>query len=157
MSAPDGFTWVDKPYLAAMARPMERDEYRWLRENGVQLVISLTEDAPPRHWINDTGLFSVHVPVEDMTAPTQGQLDQVMSVVEKARAREMGVAIHCTAGLGRTGTALACYFVRQGLGARDAVNKVRRLRPGSIETEDQVDAVTEYARRRKMQDEFQGP
>lgn len=157
MAAPDGFTWVDKPYLAAMARPMEPGEYRWLREHGVQLVVSLAEDPPPRPWVNDAGLFSVHVPVQDMTAPTQDQIDACMTAMQKAHTQQMGVAVHCTAGLGRTGTILACYFVRQGLGARDAVNKVRRLRPGSIETEEQVDAVTEYARRRKAREEFEGP
>src|SRR5690349_24214894 len=30
----------------------------------------------------------------------------------------------------RTGTMVACYFVQDGLSARDAIARVRRLRPG---------------------------
>ena len=51
------------------------------------------------------------------------------------------------AGRGRTGTVLAAYFVSQGMPARDAVQHVRTLRPGSIETPEQERAVFELARR----------
>ncbi len=31
MAAPSGFSWIDKPLLAAMARPSGADELAWLR------------------------------------------------------------------------------------------------------------------------------
>jgi protein-tyrosine phosphatase len=65
----------------------------------------------------------------------------------RANERQMGVAVHCGAGLGRTGVVLACYFVSKGLNAPNAIARVRRLRPGSVETEEQADAVAEFARR----------
>jgi protein-tyrosine phosphatase len=43
------------------------------------------------------------------------------------------------------------------MSARDAMEKVRRLRPGSIETEEQEEAIIEFARRRKMQTEADVP
>jgi atypical dual specificity phosphatase len=149
MAAPDGFTWVDDKHLAAMAQPASLEEYQWLRRQGVQLVISLTEDPPPRHWVNDAGLFALHIPVEDMHPPSQRQIELGLSAIEKAQSQKLPVAIHCTAGLGRTGTMLACYFVKRGLGADAAVATVRDLRPGSIETEDQFGAVRDFARRIK--------
>ena len=42
---------------------------------------------------------------------------------------------------------LASYLVAKGHPPDNALARVRRLRPGSIETDDQVDAITEYARR----------
>jgi atypical dual specificity phosphatase len=54
------------------------------------------------------------------------------------------VAVHCGAGLGRTGTLVACYLVAGGLSAEDAIAKVRRLRPGSIETAEQEAAVRTF-------------
>jgi atypical dual specificity phosphatase len=152
MSAPDGFTWVEQPLLAAMAQPALVEEYQWLREHGVSLVISLCEDPPRRHWLNEAGLFSMQVPIADMHPPEQKQVDACLSAIEKAHAQNFGVAVHCGAGLGRTGTMLACWFVKKGMTAPAAISHIRRLRPGSIETPDQADTVTDYARRLKHGD-----
>ncbi len=149
MGQPNGFTWIEKPHLAAMARPAEADDLTWLRKQGIELVIALTEDPPRRDWVNDAGLMVMHVPVEDMEAPTQEQLDRCISAIERANGHGMGVAVHCGAGLGRTGVILAAYFVAKGTSAQNAIGKVRRLRPGSIETDEQADAVVEFARRHK--------
>src|SRR5204863_113494 len=116
---------------------------------GVELLVSLTEDAPRRAWVNDAGLFAVHEPIVDMEAPTQAQLDRVLSAILRAHERSLGVAVHCIAGLGRTGVILACYFVTKGMTAKNAIARVRRLRPGSVETDEQAEAVAEFARRRE--------
>ena len=52
--------------------------------------------------------------------------------------------MHCGGGLGRTGTLLACYLVRQGLPAAEAIERVRAVRPGSVETRQQAQAVHAY-------------
>jgi atypical dual specificity phosphatase len=82
-----------------------------------------------------------------MEAPTQEQLDRCISAIELALENKMGVAVHCTAGLGRTGVVLACHLVKRGMSADNAIARIRRLRPGSIETDDQARAVEEFARR----------
>jgi atypical dual specificity phosphatase len=147
MSQPHGFSWVDKPLLAAMARPEDVDELRWLRAQGIEVLLSLTEDPPRRDWVNEAGLMLVHVPVVDMEAPTQEQLDRCGATIRRANEHNFGVAVHCGAGLGRTGVVLACYFVTKEMHAKNAIARVRRLRPGSIETDEQADAVAEFARR----------
>ncbi len=147
MTSPDGFSWVEKPLLAAMARPGSEEDLDWLRMQGIQLLISLTEDPVRRDWINSVGLFSMHVPVPDMEAPTQQQLEQCLSAIGRAHEKDIGVCVHCGAGLGRTGVILACHFVRKGLSPHNAIARVRRLRPGSIETDEQAVAVEEFARR----------
>jgi atypical dual specificity phosphatase len=148
MDPPAGFTWIDKPLLAALAQPQSSEDLLWLRQQGVELLVSLTEDRPRRDWVNEAGLLLFHEPMTDMEAPTQDQLDRVVSAMRRATERNMGVAVHCTAGLGRTGTVLAAYLIAQGQTAQNAIARIRRLRPGSIETEEQADAVVEFARRR---------
>jgi atypical dual specificity phosphatase len=150
MSTPPGFTWIDKPLLAALAEPESADDLLWLRQQGIDLLISLTEDRPRRDWVDEAGLLVFHVPMVDMEAPSQAQLDRCVSAIERAAQRQMGVAVHCTAGLGRTGTVLAAYFVAGGMSADAAVARVRRLRPGSVETDEQAEAVVEFARRRRQ-------
>ncbi|HEY1188615.1 MAG TPA: dual specificity protein phosphatase 23 [Gemmata sp.] len=144
---PPGFSWIDQPRLAALARPRSADDLRWLRHNGIDVLVSLTEGPLPRGWVNEMGLLSVSVPVPDMEAPTERQLDHILATIKRANESGMGVAIHCAAGLGRTGTVLAAYFVSTGLAARDAIRKVRDLRPGSVETLDQERAVEQFARK----------
>jgi atypical dual specificity phosphatase len=147
MSPPSGFSWIDRPHLAASARPDGPEELAWLRQQGIQLLLSLSEDRLRRDWIDEAGLLALHVPIEDMEAPTQDQLDRCVSAITRARAHHMGVVVHCTAGLGRTGSILAAYFVAQGFTPKAAIARVRELRPGSIETGPQEEAVELFARR----------
>ena len=144
---PPGFSWIDRPHLAAMAMPESAADLAWLRRNGIEVLVSLTEEPLPRHWVNDAGLLAVSVPVPDMEPPTDRQLDHLLDTIRKANASGMGVAVHCTAGLGRTGTVLAAYFVSRGLSPREAVEKVRELRPGSVETVEQERALERLAAR----------
>lgn len=149
MSQPNGFSWVEKPLLAALARPEEREDLTWLRQQGIDLLISLTEDPPRRDWVDDAGLLLFHVPMIDMEPPSQEDLDRSVSAITRAHDRNLGVAVHCGAGLGRTGVVLAAYYVHKGLTAKNAIARVRRLRAGSIETDEQEEAVAAYARRQR--------
>ncbi len=152
MAQPSGFSWIEKPHLAALARPASLDELQWLRRQGIEVLVSLTEDPLRRDWVDDSGLLVFHVPMLDMEAPTQEELDRCISAIERALERNMGVAVHCGAGLGRTGVVLAAYYVAKGHPPENALARVRRLRPGSIETDEQADAVVEFARRRRAAD-----
>ena len=144
---PEGFYWVDKPLVAGMAQPETMEEFVWLREQGIQVLISLSEEPPRRDWINEAGLLLLQVPVQDMHPPAQRQIDVCMSAIKKALAKNLAVGVHCSAGLGRTGTILACYLVTQGMSAKNAIARIRRTRPGSIETDEQVESIESFAAR----------
>jgi atypical dual specificity phosphatase len=150
MAQPRGFSWIDKPLLAALALPESQEDLEWLRRQGIEVLISLTEDPLRRHWVNDAGLLVVHEPINDMEPPTQEQLERCVRAIARAHKQNMGVAVHCGAGLGRTGVVLAAYLVQQGQSAGEAIERVRQLRPGSIETEEQAAAVVEFARRKRQ-------
>src|SRR5207253_1245931 len=110
-----------------LARPSSPEDLVWLRQQGIEVLLSLTEDRPRRDWVDEAGLLVFHEPLEDMEAPTQEQLDRCVSAIQRANARHMGVAVHCGAGLGRTGVILAAHFVAHGLSAGNAIARVRRL------------------------------
>ena len=57
------------------------------------------------------------------------------------------VMVHCLAGMGRTGTLLACYLVKyQKMSADDAIQKVREERPGSIQSYPQEEMIFQFAK-----------
>src|SRR5258707_3606226 len=147
MNGPASFTWIDDQLLGAMARPCSPEDLLWLRRQGVQVLISLTEEPPDRRWVEDAGLLLFHVPVLDMEAPTQEQFDRCVKAIDRANANEMGVVVHCGAGLGRTGAVLAAYLVSKGASPETAISRIRSLRPGSIETQEQEEAIVEFCRR----------
>jgi atypical dual specificity phosphatase len=149
MTRPPNFSWIDKPLMAAMARPESGEELQWIRGQGIDVLLSLTEDPPPLSWVEDAGLLLFHVPMVDMEAPTLEQLEKSISAIRKANDQKMGVAVHCAAGLGRTGVVLACYFVDKGLSPTHAIGRVRRLRPGSVETDEQAEIVALFSRRHR--------
>ncbi len=95
MSAPQGFTWVEKPLLAALARPDSPEDLQWLRKNGIEVLLSLTEDRLYRDWTDAAGLLVYHEPLEDMEPPTQEQLDRCVSAIGRAVEKNMAVAVHC--------------------------------------------------------------
>lgn len=144
---PPAFSWVEQPLFAALAYPDSSDDVAWLRRHGIEVLISLTETPAPRQWVNDAGIMLVHVPVPDMNAPSEKQLTKILETIQQANAANLGAAVHCAAGRGRTGTVVAAYFVTKGLSAREAIDTTRRLRPGSIETWEQEEAVFAFAKR----------
>lgn len=148
--APVGFSWIEEPRLAALARPAGVEDLRWLRAHGLEVLISLTEEPPSRREVNEAGLMLYHVPLEDMKPPSQEDLDRCISAMECALRSGFGVAVHCEAGMGRTGVVLACYLVKRGLSAEQAIRRIRQLREGSIETREQEEAVRRFAARHRQ-------
>jgi atypical dual specificity phosphatase len=144
MKKPMGFTWVEKPWLGAMPRPRSVDELRWLKNQGIDVLVSLTERRLDPEDVDEAGLLAYHVPVADMTPPSPSDLNRCISAINRARDSKMGVVVHCGAGMGRTGVVLACWFITQGMSAEEAIKHVRELRPGSIETRKQLDAIRNY-------------
>ena len=85
MPKPSGFTWVEPPLLAASAMPDEPEQLVWLRSQGIDILLSLSEEPPPHRWVDEAGLMLVHVPVPDFDAPTQAQIDKCLSTISRGR------------------------------------------------------------------------
>ena len=138
------FSWLVEHKLAAMTYPESEDAFTLLWKMGIRALINLTEEPLPGEFLRKVGILTEHIPIVDFTAPTLRQVEQALAMIHFYLGRNMPVAVHCIAGLGRTGTILACYLVREGKSADEAITVIRRWRPGSIETLDQEAVIHEY-------------
>jgi len=141
--AMNGFSFVE-PQLAGMPLPYGSD-FEFLAQQSVDLLVGLRMSAIDPDELSPWGIDYLHLPIEDFHPPTlDQQLAFVAAVDERLQSGDTG-GVHCTAGLGRTGTMLATWFVHRGMGPREAIDHVRALRPGSIETSEQEEAVVHFA------------
>lgn len=128
------------------------DELLLMKDSGISAVVSLL-NVP-----SDVGVYQAAemdylcLPIPDGHPPSFSQADEFVRYVDSHRAKSHGVAVHCYAGLGRTGTMLAAYLIAKGSDATTALLKVRSAEPAAIETRHQVKFLDDYERHRHLLD-----
>tara|TARA_Y100000780_G_scaffold232465_1_gene264265 strand:- start:7700 stop:8200 length:501 start_codon:yes stop_codon:yes gene_type:complete len=140
---PTNFSWIIDGILAGSGIPTSREEFDWVRENGIKAVITLTEDPLPEEWLNDTDYL--YVPTIDRTAPDIEIIDKSVNFIEKNLKNNKSTMVHCAAGKGRAGTILAAYLIKfKDMDAKNAIERIRSMRPGSIENISQETVLSVY-------------
>ena len=142
---PMNFGWVLEDELAGSMGPASFDDLSFLYHNGVRAVIRMEERTIAADTENRVDMVDMFEPVTDFTAPHLEQIHRMVEFIDKQVAEQRPVAVSCYAGIGRTGTVLACYLVHRGQDPADAINRIRELRPRSVQTADQEAAVYGYA------------
>lgn len=137
------FSWIREAQVAGMGLPSP-STYEKLLGEGIRAILTLTERPPPGDP-EAVGLAYLHVPLMDFGTPSMEALTECVRWMTAQVDADRPVAVHCFAGQGRTGTVLAAWLVSQGMQAAEAIDEVRRLRPHSIETRGQVQAIHEFA------------
>jgi len=115
-------------------------------ENKISMVVMLSSDEEAvritgrdlTKIYESEGFEVVHLPIQDFGIPEISRIREVISIVASHSESGGNVAIHCHAGVGRTGMFLACLAkITKGYSPEDAINWVREFVPGAVEIPDQ--------------------
>jgi len=140
---PDNFSWIIENKLAGSAIPTSIDEVQWAIEQGVKSIVTIREDPLDDDWVKDVNYL--HVSSNDMGVPEFADLTFAVDFIHRRITNSEPVMVHCLAGMGRTGTLLACYLIKyQKMSANEATEKVRRERPGSIQSYPQEEIIFRF-------------
>jgi atypical dual specificity phosphatase len=123
------------------------DELATLQSAGVKAVVSLLNLPSDAPIYESAGFSFLCLPVPDGGAPTFEQTDEFIRFVKRQLAEQRAVAVHCEAGLGRTGTLLAAYLIAEGETAAAAIGRVRAVEKAAIESARQIFFLEQYANR----------
>ncbi len=131
--------WVIPGHLLAGEHPGAADEteargtLQRLLHAGITVFIDLTEagewDAYD-HLLQEAACpVTYHrIPIVDGQPPSEGQMREIMLIIDAARVAQRAVYVHCAAGIGRTGAVVGCYLVHLGRNPPAALREIARRR-----------------------------
>lgn len=149
---PIGFLWLLPGSLAGTPWPgvvqNVRHDLDALHGVGITRLISLTEKPFDTALAAEFGIACLASPMPDMHPPTVEQALSLCLAIDRFLEAGEVVAVHCHAGLGRTGTVLAAYWMWRAGGTMtsvQALEDVRRIESRWVQSTQQVDFLEEFA------------
>jgi atypical dual specificity phosphatase len=140
---PDNFSWLIEGQLAGSAIPTSKKEIEWMQQEGVKSIVTIREEPLNESWVDEMKYLHVHS--NDMGVPEFNDLVYSVDFIHRRITNNEPVMVHCLAGLGRTGTILACYMIKyQKMSAQDAIEYVREKRHGSIQSYVQEEMIFQF-------------
>lgn len=131
----------------AWARDLALDLAEVRRWGAVAVLTLMEQDELARYGVagfgaavESLGMEWHHAPIRDVDVPGpafEACWPRVGARLRTHLSEGRNVLLHCRGGLGRTGTIAARLLAELGVPAADAVRRVRKARPGAIETHEQ--------------------
>ena len=106
------------------------DKLERIRAAGVTFFLDLTEHGELEAYAElvergDAPFEHRRLAVRDYSVPSEDEMMAILDTIDGALADGHVVYLHCWGGVGRTGTAVACWLVRHGTPPDEALRRVQ--------------------------------
>ncbi|KAF3940616.1 hypothetical protein ABW19_dt0209939 [Dactylella cylindrospora] len=123
--------------LEELAKAKLTDSFRNVLEHfyteDVGLVVRLNSHLYPAQYFTAMGITHIDMIFDDGTCPTDEILRKFIYMAHKVISKGKKIAVHCKAGLGRTGCLIGAYLIyRYGFSANECIGYMRFMRPGMV-------------------------
>ena len=143
------YSWIIKGKIAASWWP---DEFMFKKyqDEGISVIVNCSEfnneqDIPH-------GFKYYHINVPDFGIPTTNQIDRFLNLTTSHHQKGEAIVVHCVAGCGRTAQFIVAWASHNGYipNGIDPVNWIRKFRPCSLETKQQMDYARKLTKKYQM-------
>ncbi|KAF9765240.1 hypothetical protein IL306_002524 [Fusarium sp. DS 682] len=103
-------------------------------EKNIGLVVRLNSQLYSPSYFEALGIQHLDMIFDDGTCPSLSTVRKFIRLAhETITVRKKGIAVHCKAGLGRTGCLIGAYLIyRHGFTANEVISFMRFMRPGMV-------------------------
>ena len=161
--------WVEPDRFLAGEHPAKFEQERTRKrldafiEAGFDTFIDLTQSGETFPYrgilLEQAKVYEVKVThdrfaIGDFGLPSPEQMNHILDTIEERLQAGRRIYVHCWGGIGRTGTTVGCYLVRQGKTPQEALDQLlawwrgvpkSQIHPYSPETQEQVDFIRSWA------------
>ncbi|EDO15689.1 hypothetical protein Kpol_1008p28 [Vanderwaltozyma polyspora DSM 70294] len=110
-----------------------RSVLKYFSKNNVQLVVRLNSHLYNKQHFEDLSIQHIDMIFEDGTCPDMSIVKNFVGAAETIINKGGKIAVHCKAGLGRTGCLIGAHLIyTHGFTANECIGFMRFIRPGMV-------------------------